>query len=191
MTTMVKLLCITIIFLNYEPMTKDVLCKEIDDCHLALLQEQSHRQRQLDVLHGNSEACGLTILQEPTDRPGQLGVYLGNPCHSCALEHVKLSCTGFTSRMEIDTKTLSRHGDLCIVKNDKPVPWAACKSPTCIRLCLRGQSFLHAPSTGCKPDVCDIRTSYVSRQCTSSDGDNPAPCLLRRLATPDWLLLAF
>ncbi|GJY69038.1 hypothetical protein Tco_0472020 [Tanacetum coccineum] len=39
--------------------------------------------------------------------------------------------------------------------------------------------------------VRDIRTSYVSRQCTSSDGDNAAPCLLRRLATPDWLLLAF
>ncbi|GKC76639.1 hypothetical protein Tco_1127413, partial [Tanacetum coccineum] len=28
------------------------------------------------------------------------------------------------------------------------------------------------------------------RQCTSSDGDNAAPCLLRRLATPDWLTLA-
>ncbi|GJX47679.1 hypothetical protein Tco_0272869 [Tanacetum coccineum] len=97
MTTMVKLLCLTIIFLM-SLMTKDVLCKEIDDCHLALLQEQRHRQRQLDVFHGNSEACGLTILQEPTDRPG------------------------FTSRMEIDTKTLSRHGDLCIVNNDKPVP---------------------------------------------------------------------
>ncbi|GJR75638.1 hypothetical protein Tco_0909513 [Tanacetum coccineum] len=55
----------------------------------------------------------------------------------------------------------------------------------------RGQSCLHAPSTCCGPDVCDIRTSYVSRQCTSSDGDNVAPCLLRRPATPDWLLLAF
>nr|GEV80648.1 hypothetical protein CTI12_AA145900 [Tanacetum cinerariifolium] len=84
----------------------DVLCKEIDNCHLALLQEQSHRQH---MLHGNSEACGLMILQEPTDRPGQLAVYLGNPSHSCALEHVKLTCTGFTSRMEIDTKTLSKH----------------------------------------------------------------------------------
>ncbi|GJZ96189.1 hypothetical protein Tco_0668523 [Tanacetum coccineum] len=68
---------------------------------------------------------------------------------------------------------------------------AAYKSPTCIRLCPRGQSCLHAPSTGCGPDVYDIRTSYVSRQCTSSDRDNAAPCLLRRLATPDWLLLAF
>ncbi|GJV48901.1 hypothetical protein Tco_1439113 [Tanacetum coccineum] len=36
----------------------------------------------------------------------------------------------------------------------------------------------------------DIRTSYVSCQCTSSDGDSAAPCLLRRLATPDWLTLA-
>ncbi|GKD91435.1 hypothetical protein Tco_1366942 [Tanacetum coccineum] len=41
------------------------------------------------------------------------------------------------------------------------------------------------------PDVCDTRTSYVSRQHTSSDGDNAAPCLLRRLATPDWLHLTF
>ncbi|GKG03620.1 hypothetical protein Tco_0311256, partial [Tanacetum coccineum] len=40
------------------------------------------------------------------------------------------------------------------------------------------------------PDVYDIRTSYVSYQCTSSVGDNAAPCLLRILATPDWLLLA-
>ncbi|GKA92013.1 TPD1 protein homolog 1-like protein [Tanacetum coccineum] len=121
MTIMVKLLSIAIICL-ISLMTKDVLCKEIDRCHLALLQEQSHRQSQLDVLHENSEACGLTILQEPTDRPGQLAVYLGNPCHSCVLEHVKLNCTGFTSRMEIDPKPLSRQGDLCIVNNDEPVP---------------------------------------------------------------------
>ncbi|GJV59073.1 hypothetical protein Tco_1465173 [Tanacetum coccineum] len=67
---------------------------------------------------------------------------------------------------------------------------AVCKSLACIRLCPRGQSCLHAPSTGCGPDVCDIRTSYISHQCTSSDGDSAAPCLLRGLATPDWLLLA-
>ncbi|GJS46390.1 hypothetical protein Tco_0596511 [Tanacetum coccineum] len=54
---------------------------------------------------------------------------------------------------------------------------------TCNRLCI-------APSTGCRPDVSDIHTSYVSRQCTSSDGDSVAPCLLMRLATPDWLLPA-
>ncbi|GJW61901.1 hypothetical protein Tco_0111236 [Tanacetum coccineum] len=50
-----------------------------------------------------------------------------------------------------------------------------------------------APSTCCGPDVCDIRTSYVNppalSSCTSSDGDNVAPCLLRRPATADWLLL--
>ncbi|GJR75640.1 hypothetical protein Tco_0088005 [Tanacetum coccineum] len=61
------------------------------------------------------------------------------------------------------------------------------------RLCPRGQSCLHAPSTCCGPDVCDIRTSYVNppalSSCTSSDGDNVAPCLLRRPATADWLLL--
>ncbi|GJZ47438.1 hypothetical protein Tco_0601270 [Tanacetum coccineum] len=67
---------------------------------------------------------------------------------------------------------------------------AACKSLACIRLCPRGQSCLHALSTSCGPDVCDICTSYVSRQCTSYDGDSVAPCLLRRLAAPDWLLLA-
>ncbi|GKF61167.1 hypothetical protein Tco_0181221, partial [Tanacetum coccineum] len=67
---------------------------------------------------------------------------------------------------------------------------AACKSPACIRLCPRGQSCLPAPSTGCGLDVCDIHASYVSRQCTSSDRDGAAFCLLRRLATPDWLLLA-
>ncbi|GJU86511.1 phospholipase D alpha 1 [Tanacetum coccineum] len=64
---------------------------------------------------------------------------------------------------------------------------AACQSLACIRLCPQGQSCLHAPSTCGGPDVCDIRTSYVSRQCTSSDEDNVAPCLLRRLATLGWL----
>ncbi|GJW47612.1 hypothetical protein Tco_0079258, partial [Tanacetum coccineum] len=68
---------------------------------------------------------------------------------------------------------------------------AACRSLACIKLCLRSQSCLHAPSTGYGPDVCDIGTSYISHQCTSSDGDSDAPCLLRGLATPDWLLLAF
>ncbi|GJW25944.1 hypothetical protein Tco_0039755 [Tanacetum coccineum] len=68
---------------------------------------------------------------------------------------------------------------------------AACKSLACIRLCPQGQSYLHALSTSCRPDVCDIRTSYVSRQCTSSDGDRlAAPYLLRGLATPDWLFFA-
>ncbi|GKC35218.1 hypothetical protein Tco_1047602, partial [Tanacetum coccineum] len=63
---------------------------------------------------------------------------------------------------------------------------------TCIRLCLRGQSCLHALSTGCGPNVCAIRTSYVSRQCTSflpleetscslSPEETAAPYLLRRL----------
>ncbi|GKG41325.1 hypothetical protein Tco_0470537, partial [Tanacetum coccineum] len=65
----------------------------------------------------------------------------------------------------------------------------ACKSPACIRLCPRGQRCLHAPSTSCGPGGCDILTPYVSRQCTSSDGDSATPCLLRRLATPEWLLL--
>nr|GEV71118.1 hypothetical protein [Tanacetum cinerariifolium] len=60
----------------------------------------------------------------------------------------------------------------------------ACKLLTCARLCPRGQSCLHAPGTDYGPAVCDIRTSYVSRQCTSSDRDNAAPCLLRRLAAP-------
>ncbi|GJU86576.1 hypothetical protein Tco_1294122 [Tanacetum coccineum] len=31
---------------------------------------------------------------------------------------------------------------------------AAPQSLACIRLGLQGQSFLHAPSTGCGPDVC-------------------------------------
>ncbi|GJX95524.1 hypothetical protein Tco_0351322 [Tanacetum coccineum] len=42
-------------------------------------------------------------------------------------------------------------------------------------------------STCCGPNICDIRTLYVSRQCTSSDGDNAAPCLPRGLAVLDWL----
>ncbi|GKE17975.1 hypothetical protein Tco_1425552 [Tanacetum coccineum] len=67
---------------------------------------------------------------------------------------------------------------------------AACKSPACIRLCPLGQSCPLASSTGCGSDDRDICTSYVSRQLTSSDGDSAAPCLLRRLATPDWLLFA-
>ena len=75
-----------------------------------------------DVLHENSDPCGgFRILQEPSERPGQLDVYLGNPCHSCAIEHVKLNCTGFTSRIKIDPKVLRKQGDLCIVNNDKPV----------------------------------------------------------------------
>ncbi|GKE71092.1 hypothetical protein Tco_1529164, partial [Tanacetum coccineum] len=60
---------------------------------------------------------------------------------------------------------------------------AARQSLTCIRLCLRGQSCLHAPSTVRGSDVCAIRTSYVSHQCTSSDGDSASPYPLRRLAT--------
>ncbi|GJW32541.1 zinc finger BED domain-containing protein RICESLEEPER 2 [Tanacetum coccineum] len=67
---------------------------------------------------------------------------------------------------------------------------AARQSLTCIRLCLRGQSCLHAPSNGCTSDACVIRTSYVNRQCISCDGDNalsPAGitlCLLKRLTAP-------
>ncbi|GJR48057.1 reverse transcriptase [Tanacetum coccineum] len=38
--------------------------------------------------------------------------------------------------------------------------------------------------------VCDIRTSYVSHQCTNSNEDNAVPCLLRGLAVLDWLVLA-
>ncbi|GJY73540.1 hypothetical protein Tco_0477971 [Tanacetum coccineum] len=62
------------------------------------------------------------------------------------------------------------------------------------QFCLQGQSCPHVPSTGYGPDVCTIRTSYVSCQCTSSDGDSAlplacflpleetaAPYLLRRL----------
>ncbi|GKD87478.1 hypothetical protein Tco_1358632 [Tanacetum coccineum] len=67
---------------------------------------------------------------------------------------------------------------------------AACKSLAYVRLCPLGQSCLHAPSTCCGPDVCNIRTSYVSHQCTSSDGNSAAPCLLRRLVILDWLALA-
>ncbi|GKE54641.1 hypothetical protein Tco_1489797 [Tanacetum coccineum] len=53
-----------------------------------------------------------------------------------------------------------------------------------------GSKLSSCSSTCCGPDVCDIRTSYVSRQCTSSDGDNAAPCLPRGLAVLDWLVLA-
>ncbi|GJY93843.1 hypothetical protein Tco_0509625 [Tanacetum coccineum] len=68
---------------------------------------------------------------------------------------------------------------------------AACKPLTCIRLCPRGQSCLHALGICREVDICDVRTSYVSRrQCTSSDGDDVAPCLLRGLATPALLVLA-
>ncbi|GKE59813.1 hypothetical protein Tco_1510180, partial [Tanacetum coccineum] len=46
---------------------------------------------------------------------------------------------------------------------------AARQSLACIRLDLQGQSCLHAPSTGCGPDVCALRTSYVNfqRDCCS------------------------
>ncbi|GJZ35496.1 hypothetical protein Tco_1416980 [Tanacetum coccineum] len=53
-----------------------------------------------------------------------------------------------------------------------------------------GSKLSSCSSTCCGPDVCDIRTLYISRQCTSSDGDNAAPCLLRGLAVLDWLVLA-
>ncbi|GKE91396.1 hypothetical protein Tco_1572491, partial [Tanacetum coccineum] len=91
-----------------------------------------------------------------------------------------------SSRGSMSVATCNR---LCLVC-PRCLLGAAYKSPACIRLCPQGQSYLQAPSTGCKPDVSDIRTSYVSRQCTSSDGDSAVPCLLMRLATPDWLLLA-
>ncbi|GKE32627.1 hypothetical protein Tco_1451949 [Tanacetum coccineum] len=63
-----------------------------------------------------------------------------------------------------------------------------------------GLKLSSCSSTCCGPDVCDIHTSYVSHQCTSSDGDNAAPylprelagpCLLRGLAAPDLLVLAW
>ncbi|GJS80576.1 hypothetical protein Tco_0730457 [Tanacetum coccineum] len=78
----------------------------------------------------------------------------------------------------------------CLLEAARCLLGAACKSLACIRLCHRGQSCLHALRTYCGPVVYDIHTSYVSRQCTSFDGDSAAPCLLRRLATPDWLALA-
>nr|GEY24036.1 hypothetical protein [Tanacetum cinerariifolium] len=58
---------------------------------------------------------------------------------------------------------------------------AACQSLACIRLCLQGQSFLHASSIGRGPDFCAIRTSYVSRDCYSLPYEETAtPYLLRR-----------
>nr|GEZ88497.1 hypothetical protein [Tanacetum cinerariifolium] len=51
----------------------------------------------------------------------------------------------------------------------------------CIRLCLRGQSCLHAPSTGCGPDVCAIRTSYSSRDCCSLPPEKSAPLYVMRI----------
>ncbi|GJU49627.1 hypothetical protein Tco_1219182, partial [Tanacetum coccineum] len=62
---------------------------------------------------------------------------------------------------------------------------AARQSLACIRLCLVCPGCLLGEAY-----VCDIRTSYVSRQCTISDGDNAAPCLPRGLAVLDWLVLA-
>ncbi|GJW50487.1 hypothetical protein Tco_0091838 [Tanacetum coccineum] len=38
--------------------------------------------------------------------------------------------------------------------------------------------------------VSKLSSRGIVRQCTSSDGDSAAPCLMRRLVTPDWLLLA-
>ncbi|GKB80276.1 retrovirus-related pol polyprotein from transposon TNT 1-94 [Tanacetum coccineum] len=63
---------------------------------------------------------------------------------------------------------------------------AACQLPACLRLCLVCPSCLLGAAY-----ICDVRTSYVSRrQCTSSDGDDVAPCLLGGLATPALLVLA-
>ncbi|GJV59226.1 hypothetical protein Tco_1465326 [Tanacetum coccineum] len=58
---------------------------------------------------------------------------------------------------------------------DRVADTDARQSLTCIRLCLRGQSCLHAPSTGCGSDDCAIRTSYRRLD---------VPYLLRGLATP-------
>ncbi|GKD89220.1 hypothetical protein Tco_1364727, partial [Tanacetum coccineum] len=58
------------------------------------------------------------------------------------------------------------------------------QSLACIRLGLRGQSCLHAPSTGCGPDVCialcllrRLAVPYLFRRLVG-------PYLLRRLAAP-------
>ncbi|GKE11217.1 hypothetical protein Tco_1414768 [Tanacetum coccineum] len=56
---------------------------------------------------------------------------------------------------------------------------AARQSLACIRLGLRGQSCLHAPSTGCGPDVCAIQD-----WCSLLPEEIVAPYLLRRLAAP-------
>ncbi|GKC79517.1 hypothetical protein Tco_1130291, partial [Tanacetum coccineum] len=58
---------------------------------------------------------------------------------------------------------------------DRVADTDARQSLTCIRLCLRGQSCLHAPSTGCGSDDCAIRTSYRRLD---------VPYLLRGLTTP-------
>ncbi|GJX25819.1 hypothetical protein Tco_0232115 [Tanacetum coccineum] len=112
---------------------------------------------------------------------------------SCLLEATRQSCIRLclvcpSCLLEAACKSLACIR-LCLVCPSCLLE-AACKSLACIRLCPLGQSCLHVPSTGCGPDVCEIRTSYVSRQCTSSNGDSDAPCLLRGLATPDWLLFA-
>ncbi|GJT00499.1 hypothetical protein Tco_0821668 [Tanacetum coccineum] len=52
------------------------------------------------------------------------------------------------------------------------------------------QTLSYMSKLSSRGNVCDIRTSFISHQYTSSDRDSVAPCLLRGLATPDWLLLA-
>ncbi|GJZ48503.1 hypothetical protein Tco_0602335 [Tanacetum coccineum] len=118
----------------------------------------------------------FTLLQLRTLRTTIHYLEIGRLLQDTSIVEAKLSSRGSTS--------VAACIRLCLVC-PSCLLGAACKSLACIRLCPRGQSCLHAPSTGCGPDVCDICTSYVSRQCTSSDGDNASPYLLRRLATPN------
>ncbi|GJX28577.1 hypothetical protein Tco_0236656 [Tanacetum coccineum] len=113
-----------------------------------------------------------------------------------------------TIKMDVDeTFTLTNIGKSSVSMNGNlvvPEQVAALGSSSLIELSSRGSTSVASmyqtlssgsklsscSSTCCGPDVCDIRTSYVSRQCTSSDGDNAAPCLPRGLAILDWLVLA-
>ncbi|GKB71357.1 hypothetical protein Tco_0932769 [Tanacetum coccineum] len=73
-----------------------------------------------------------------------------------------------------------KHSKSQIKKEDRLSSRGSTSVAACIRLCLVCSSCLLEAAY-----VCDICTLYVSRQCTSSNRDSAAPCLLRRLATPD------
>ncbi|GJV37695.1 hypothetical protein Tco_1410172 [Tanacetum coccineum] len=161
--------------------TADILTK-----HLPVVRANFHRCSSALILR---RSCSYSFVSQAEIRQNIVSsprVLNPRPSSSVRLHDTSIVEAKLSSRGSTSVAACIR---LCLVCPSYLLG-AACKSLACIRLCPWGQSCLHAPSTYCGPNVYDIRTSYVSRQCTSSDGDSATPCLLRRLATPDWLLLA-
>ncbi|KAJ0577463.1 hypothetical protein HanIR_Chr05g0236311 [Helianthus annuus] len=94
MTPMVKLISLLLLI---SLMSKDVYGQEIEDCKITILQRE-------DVTPAPS---------------GYWRVWIGNPCYSCSIGQVKLSCKGFNLNVKTDPNIIYKEGDFCIINNNQ------------------------------------------------------------------------